>query len=125
MRVSAIWGVLAVSGLVALTGCGSMEKMAKEAQAEAKEVGDVKKNVEAAKKGDLSAGADAATVIAVKAELAKDPATKAHNFNVESKGGEVTISGSGPADAKTKAEGIAKGVKGVSKVNNKITVDGK
>lgn len=59
----------------------------------------------------------------VKAELAKDSATKAHNIKVTTKDGVVALSGMvGSKAEKEKAETDARGIKGVQDVNNGLEV---
>jgi hyperosmotically inducible protein len=66
---------------------------------------------------------DAAITAAVSAGLAKDPDLSAFKINVETKDGTVSLRGSAPsAHAKARAEDIAKGVRGVSTVDNQLEV---
>ena len=59
----------------------------------------------------------------VKASLAGDSGTSALSTSVETKDGVVTLSGTAASDAeKTLAERLAKGVKGVRSVDNRIEV---
>src|SRR5215471_20690454 len=59
----------------------------------------------------------------VKAELAKDTATKAHEIHVTTKDGVVALSGTvGSKAEKEKAETDARGIKGVVDVNNGLEV---
>ncbi|HWG30730.1 MAG TPA: BON domain-containing protein [Steroidobacteraceae bacterium] len=59
----------------------------------------------------------------VKAELAKDSATKAHEIKVTTKDGVVALSGIvGSKAEKEKAETDARGIKGVVDVNNGLEV---
>ncbi len=59
----------------------------------------------------------------VKAELAKDTATKAHHIKVMTKDGVVSLSGMVDSTAeKQKAETDARGIKGVVDVTNGLTV---
>jgi hyperosmotically inducible periplasmic protein len=59
----------------------------------------------------------------VKAELAKDSTTKARHIHVTTKDGVVMLKGNVNSDAeKQKAEQDASGVKGVSHVENDLTV---
>ena len=58
---------------------------------------------------------------AVSTGLAKDPDLSAIKIDVDTKGGQVTLSGPAPnAAAKARAEEIAKSVKGVSAVDNRL-----
>jgi hyperosmotically inducible periplasmic protein len=66
---------------------------------------------------------DAAITARLSSNLAKDPDLKALQFNVDTRGGAVTLTGTAPTEAaKEKATSIAKGVKGVSSVDNKLVV---
>jgi hyperosmotically inducible periplasmic protein len=66
---------------------------------------------------------DAAITASVNAELAKDPDLSAIKINVDTKDGKVTLSGPAPTPvAKSRAETLAKGVKGVTSVDNQLSV---
>ncbi|RZL68271.1 MAG: BON domain-containing protein [Variovorax sp.] len=66
---------------------------------------------------------DASITAAVSAGLAKDPDLSAIKINVDTKGGAVSLKGPAPSAAsKARAEEIAKGVKGVSTVDNQLEV---
>ncbi|MET0543726.1 MAG: BON domain-containing protein [Variovorax sp.] len=66
---------------------------------------------------------DASITASVSAGLAKDPDLSAIKIDVDTKGGAVTLNGPAPsAAAKARAEAIAKGVEGVSSVDNKLEV---
>lgn len=91
------------------------------------EVKDGMANVkEAAKEAGaaVSATVDDATITAsVSAGLAKDPDLSAIKINVDTKGGAVSLKGPAPtAAAKARAEEIAKGVQGVTSVDNQLEV---
>ena len=59
----------------------------------------------------------------VKTELAKDSELSALAISVETNGGQVTLTGPAPsAQAKERAEGLAKAVEGVKGVTNKLEV---
>lgn len=68
--------------------------------------------------------ADDATITAkVKTDLATDKDLSAVQIDVDTKDGVVTLTGPAPsADARERATEIAKNVKGVSSVNNQLTV---
>jgi hyperosmotically inducible protein len=72
----------------------------------------------------VSAGVSDATITAsVSAGLARDPALSATRIDVDTQGGKVTLRGPAPtADAKARAETIARGVTGVSQVDNQLEV---
>ncbi|MGH8857924.1 MAG: BON domain-containing protein [Polaromonas sp.] len=66
---------------------------------------------------------DMAITTAVSAGLAKDPDLSALKINVDTKNGAVTLNGSAPTEAaREKASSIAKAVKGVNAVDNKLVV---
>jgi hyperosmotically inducible periplasmic protein len=75
----------------------------------------------AAKAGDMAD--DAAITARLASNFAKDPDLSTIKIDVDTKGGAVTLTGSAPtAAAKEKATTIAKGMKGVSSVDNKLVV---
>jgi hypothetical protein len=90
-------------------------------------VKDAAQNAEAAGK-DMAGKAgekldDMAITTAVSAGLAKDPDLSAFKINVDTKNGAVTLNGSAPTEAaREKAGTIAKAVKGVSSVDNKLVL---
>lgn len=66
---------------------------------------------------------DMGITAAVSAGLAKDPDLSAFSINVNTSNGAVTLNGSAPTEAaREKAATIAKGVKGVSSVDNKLVL---
>ena len=66
---------------------------------------------------------DAAITAKVNAGLASDKDLSAIKIDVDTQNGVVTLSGPAPsATAKARASEIARGVKGVSSVNNQLTV---
>lgn len=68
---------------------------------------------------------DVAITTAVSAEFAKDPDLSAFKINVDTKDGAVILNGSAPTGAaREKASSIAKAVKGVNSVENKLLVSG-
>ena len=76
--------------------------------------------------GAAKAGAaldDAGITAAVKTDFIKAPEISALQINVDTKGGVVTLTGNVPSEAvKTQAGDIAKAAKGVTSVNNNLTV---
>jgi len=64
---------------------------------------------------------DAALTTRVKAALVADESTKAGDISVSSSGGQVTLSGSVPAEQIMRADAIARGVDGVTEVINSLT----
>ena len=66
---------------------------------------------------------DAAITTKVNAELAADKDLSAIKIDVDTKDGVVTLTGPAPsAGARERATEIAKNVKGVTSVNNQLTV---
>ena len=66
---------------------------------------------------------DATITASISADLAKDPDLSAIKINVDTKNGVVTLNGPAPTvAAKDKATTIAKAVKGVSSVDNRLVV---
>jgi len=102
------------------------EQMASDAKAKMESSGATTKVTDAVKDaGNAVANAadDASITAAVNAGLAKDPDLSAIKIDVDTKAGNVTLSGPAPsADAKKRAETIAKNVQGVSSVDNKLEV---
>jgi len=84
------------------------------------------KNDIAVKKENSSTGEvidDSIITGKVKAALIADSTTKAHQINVETKGGVVQLSGFvDDAEAKAKATSVAKSVTGVKDVRNELSV---
>lgn len=113
------------------------EQAAKEAKADVQAaandakpaVKDAAQDVKAATKDAAAVVAektgDAAITASVNAELAKDPDLSAIKINVDTKEGKVTLSGPAPTPvAKERATTIARGVKGVTSVDNQLVVKG-
>lgn len=66
---------------------------------------------------------DAMITASVNAELAKDPALSALKIDVDTRDGKVMLQGTAPDDAaKARATTLAANVKGVSSVENRLTV---
>jgi len=66
---------------------------------------------------------DAVITSSVNAELAKDPALSALRINVDTSNGAVALRGTAPdAAARDRATQLASGVKGVTRVDNQLTV---
>ncbi|MGJ7529519.1 BON domain-containing protein [Variovorax sp. GB1P17] len=115
------------------TAAAKTEQALKDAKAKADASGttaDVKEGMANAKEAIKDAGAavsatvdDAAITASVSAGLAKDPDLSAIKINVDTKGGAVSLKGPAPsAAAKARAEDIAKGVQGVTSVDNQLDV---
>lgn len=91
---------------------------------------DVKEDVDAAKQALKNAGSalgatanDTAITASVSAAIARDPELGPRQIEVASNAGAVRLSGSAPsAEAKSRAEQIARAVNGVDRVDNRITV---
>jgi len=106
---------------------GKVEQKTDEAKATAREAGQDAK-VAATNAGDkvVSAVNDAAITTSINAELAKDSKLSAIKIDVDTAQGRVALRGSAPdAEAKDRATRIAAGVKGVTSVDNLLTIDGK
>ena len=142
----------AIVALTSLVGCGktddgrtagqkldsavaSTEKAAAEAKAKAEaslaKAGDAMKD--ATKKAEGSGAStvssmagkadDAAITASISAEFAKDADLSAIKINVDTMNGNVTLNGPAPsASARDKATLLAKSIKGVASVSNKLTV---
>lgn len=88
---------------------------------------DASSTAEASGKGMVEKAGDMADDAVITARLssnfAKDPDLSAIKINVDTKGGAVTLTGTAPTEAaKEKAATIAKEMKGVSSVDNKLVV---
>lgn len=88
---------------------------------------DATSTAEASGKGMVEKAGDMADDAVITARLssnfAKDPDLSAIKINVDTKGGAVTLTGTAPTEAaKEKAATIAKEMKGVSSVDNKLVV---
>jgi hyperosmotically inducible periplasmic protein len=91
---------------------------------------EVKQDMDAAKQAMKNAGNalgssanDTAVTASVSAAIARDPELGPRQIQVASNAGAVRLSGSAPsAEAKSRAEQIARTVKGVDKVDNELTV---
>lgn len=84
-----------------------------------------KAEVSGQKAADSVAGSvdDMAITASISAAFAKDSDLSAIRIDVDTKNGNVTLSGPAPtASARDKATAIAKGIKGVSSVDNKLMV---
>jgi hyperosmotically inducible protein len=90
----------------------------------------VKEDIDAAKQALKNAGNglgstanDTAITASVSAAIARDPELGPRQIEVVSKSGAVKLSGSAPtAEAKSRAEQIARTVSGVDSVDNRLTV---
>jgi hyperosmotically inducible periplasmic protein len=69
---------------------------------------------------------DAAITTSINAGLAKDPDLSAFKIDVDTKAGKVSLYGSAPTtQARDRAISIAQSVKGVTSVDNQLTIKGK
>ena len=102
------------------------EQMAGDAKAKVESSDAASRVSEAAKDAGTAtttAAEDASTTAAVNAGLAKDPDLSAVKIDVDTQAGKVTLRGPAPnPTAKSRAEQIAKDVKGVSSVDNQLEV---
>ncbi|MBT2300641.1 BON domain-containing protein [Variovorax paradoxus] len=132
--------LMLAGGALALGGCnkGSNETagekldsaVAKTERAGADAKAKTESSAAGAKEAAKDAGAavatsvdDASITAAVSAGLAKDPDLSAIKIDVDTKGGTVMLKGPAPnAAAKSRAEEIAKNVKGVNSVDNQLEV---
>ena len=151
LRVLALAGTLVVVGLAACgkkeegqtvgqkldSAVASTEQAAAEAKAKAEAsmnkagdaVKDATQKVEASGSKTASSRVrtadDIAITASVAAGLAKDPDLSAIKIDVDTKNGEVTLYGPAPTtSARDRATTIAKSIKGVSSVDNKLVVKG-
>lgn len=133
--------ITALVGTMALAGCNKADQTeAKNAAADtavkvenkAKEVGaEAAAGMEKAKEATKDAAAtvgdkidDAVITASVKTELAKDASLSALKINVDTSNGRVALKGTAPsAAAKDQATALAKNVKGVSDVDNQLTIE--
>ncbi|SFQ66028.1 BON domain-containing protein [Variovorax sp. OK605] len=115
------------------TAAAKTGEAVKEAKAKVEASGttaEMKEGMAHAKEAAKNAGAavsatvdDAAITASVSAGLAKDPDLSAIKINVDTKGGAVSLKGPAPTvAAKARAEEIAKGVQGVTSVDNQLEV---
>lgn len=110
------------SGTAAERSGAAMERAGDRAENAAERAGN---SVERAADAAGDKVADAAITTAVNAELARDPALSALQINVDTANGQVVLRGRAPsAEAKARASTLARGVKGVSGVDNQLEVRG-
>ena len=104
-----------------------IEQKTDDAKASVREAGqDAKVAVTNAGDKVVSAVNDAAITTSINAELAKDSKLSAIKIDVDTAQGRVALRGTAPdAEAKDRATRIAAGVKGVTSVDNLLTIDGK
>ncbi|VWX60539.1 BON domain-containing protein [Burkholderiales bacterium 8X] len=125
---------IAKTGDTAAAAASKAGELAERARDNTKEYLDspkVKEDVAAVKEAIKDAGSavkettsDAALTGSVSAELARDPELSARKIDVDTRNGAVRLSGPAPtAEAKARAETIAKAVKGVASVDNQLVVE--
>ena len=145
---------LSVAALAALTACGkidsgqsagqkldsavaSTEQAAADAKAKAEAsmakagaaMKDATQRAETSEGNNVASMArkadDAAITASISAEFAKDADLSAIKINVDTNNGDVTLNGPAPTTAaRDKATTLAKSIKGVASVSNKLTVKG-
>lgn len=100
------------------------ETAAQNAKQEAREASqDIKSETKAVTADASDKVADAAITASVNADLAKDPDLSALKINVDTSNGHVVLRGTAPSDdAKQRAAKLASNVKGVTSVDNELTV---
>ncbi|HET7837993.1 MAG TPA: BON domain-containing protein [Variovorax sp.] len=121
--------LLLAAGVLALGACSktdneTMGKKVDSSVAKTEQAGTTAKaKTESAAASVAGTMDDASITAAVSTGLAKDPDLSAIKIDVDTKGGQVTLTGPAPnVAAKARAEEIAKSVKGVSAVDNKLEV---
>lgn len=137
MKHATLW--LAPLALATLVACGQKDESATVGQKIDEAVVNTERKAEEAKAAmsEAKAGAeamgdkvaesvsDATITAAVNAELAKDNKLSALKINVDTRDGYVQLKGSAPDSASVdRATMLAASVKGVTKVDNQLTVSG-
>lgn len=104
-----------------------MKKTGEDAKQASKDAAaDVKDATKSAADQASNKVSDALITTSVKAELAKDSKLSALAINVDTDNGRVVLKGTAPdADSKARATSLASAVKGVSSVDNQLTVGSK
>ena len=112
-------GLLAISSLTVLLALGACDRY-NDGKAVGERAPDQTKSMGAAGVQKVD---DATITTKVNAALAADKDLSAVRINVDTKDGVVTLTGPAPtAEAASKATKLAKDVKGVTSVNNQLTV---
>lgn len=125
-RLLTMTAIAAMAATMGLAGCdrgvrNSAEDTVAQVDQKARQVGSEMK-AGAQRMGDKMD--DAAITASVKTEIAKDADLSALSINVDTDQGRVALKGTAPsAAAKEHATTLAQGVKGVSSVDNQLTVD--
>lgn len=103
---------------------GDAKVAADNAKQEAREASrDIRSETKAATADATDKVADAAITASVNADLAKDPDLSALKVNVDTSNGRVLLRGTAPTeDAKERASRLAANVKGVTSVENELSV---
>jgi hyperosmotically inducible periplasmic protein len=100
------------------------ERKTAEMKADAQAAGkDMKQAAGDAADATATKAKDAAITAQIKTQLARDERLSAMSINVDTTGGQVLLKGTAPdAASRERATGLAKGVDGVSSVNNELTL---
>lgn len=120
-------GLLAISSLAAVLSLGACDRLGNTAQRAGDRTEQTARSAADETKSMGAAGVqkvdDATITSKVNAALAADKDLSAVKIDVDTKDGVVTLSGPAPSpEAASKATKLAKDVKGVTSVNNKLTV---
>lgn len=108
-----VFCAIALSGLIAFTGCTAAKNTGTAVSEGTKEAAD--------KTGEVVT--DASITAAVKMKMADDPLVKARNIDVDTKDGVVTLNGTvGSKAEEQKAIDLANTIDGVKKVVSNLTV---
>jgi osmotically-inducible protein OsmY len=114
-------------GVVRLSGAVEKPEAKAEAEKLARETEGVRRVINDITVGERTMGDrmdDTAITASVKAKLTGDPDVAAHNVNVDTKDGVVTLRGTVKSeDAKQEAEELARNTEGVRRVQNMIEVE--
>lgn len=140
-RFLSLAAIIALVSALVLSGCNKTDQTearnaageaAAKVENKAKEFGadaaaGLAKGKEAAKEAAATVGDkidDAMITASVKTELAKDASLSALKIDVDTANGRVALKGTAPSSAaKARATTLAKNVKGVSDVDNQLTVE--
>lgn len=130
-RIVTLTALVAAVGSMALAGCNQQrqeasneaERATVQSEQKAREIGEEAKQA-TAKAGEKMA--DAVITTTVKAELAKDSSLSALDIHVDTTDGKVLLKGTAPSpQAREHATALASGVKGVTSVDNQLSIESK
>jgi|EndMetStandDraft_4_1072995.scaffolds.fasta_scaffold479920_1 osmotically-inducible protein OsmY len=131
-RLMTITAIAATAATMGLAGCdrgspdsarNTADRTVAQADQKTKQMGNEMKSG-AQRMGDKMD--DAAITASVKTEIAKDSELSALRINVDTDNGRVALKGTAPSPAaKEHATTLAQGVKGVTGVDNQLTVEAK